>query len=293
MALNKIDTNISKQLNRWRNVVIFMCRQSRNAHVAQRPSTSEQEVTSEAAKKVTDSLVWSKNSPVSLLVETARKPQHNRTLELKKAAAQLSRSNESLKAHFIQKRTDRTAEEFLAKEPQTAKKLANLMSLNIAMVETKRPRSSSAPPRGMETDHSTMGTIDFKPQSNHSVRWQYKKTSEKETTGLEPSLKDAKDRQKSPLKSTQKVAEQPVVAAEHPQQKASEVESKPSKNDKITKTVNKLKIGSLTSLNSEDRQDWQNNLRKATETIQEPVSKNPNSLAKWKIGSRSIPRLDI
>ncbi|KAH8350702.1 hypothetical protein KR084_004468 [Drosophila pseudotakahashii] len=238
MALNKIDgvANISKQLNRWRNVVIFLSQQSRNAHVAQRPSTSEQEVASEAAKKVTDSSVWSKNSPVSLLVENARKPQHNRTLELKKAAAQLSRSNESLKAHFIQKRIDRTAEEFVAKEPQTAKKLANLMSLNIAMVETKRPRSSSAPPRGMETDHS----IDFKPQSNHSVRWQYKKSAKEEPSGL----KNAKDLQKSPLKNAQKLAEQPVVA-EHPQQKASEVESKPSKSDKITKTVNKLKIGKI------------------------------------------------
>jgi len=216
-----------------------MCRQSRNAHVAQHPVTSDKEVPTETAKKVTESLVWSKNSPVSLLVESGRKPQHNRTLELKKAAAQLSRSNESLKAHYIKKRNDRVAEELLAKEPQTAQKLANLMSLNIAMVETKRPRSSSAPPRRMETDHST-GSIDFKPQSNQSVRWQYKKIKESNSFD-EAGLKDAKDRQKAPLKNAQKLAEQSQVA-EQPQQKASEVDTKPKKTDKIARTLNKLKI---------------------------------------------------
>ncbi|XP_016963246.1 uncharacterized protein LOC108033433 [Drosophila biarmipes] len=292
MALHKIDgaANISKQLNRWRNVVTFMCRQSRNAHIAQHPLTTEKEVPTEPAKKVTESLVWSKNSPVSLLVETGRKPQHNRTLELKKAAAQLTRSNESLKAHYIKKRNDRVAEELLAKEPQTAQKLANLMSLNIAMVETKRPRSSSAPPRRMETDHAT-GTIDFKPQSNQSVRWQYKKPKEAKSFDEEGS-KDAKDRQKSALKSVQKLAEQSQVA-EQPQQKAAEVDSKLKKTDKIVKTVNKLKIGSITTPISEEKADWQKTLHKLTESPQDPIPKNLNSLAKWKIGSRSIPRLDI
>nr|XP_016931291.1 muscle M-line assembly protein unc-89-like [Drosophila suzukii] len=293
MALHKIDgvANISKQLNRWRSVAIFMCRQSRNAHVAQHPLTTDKEVPTETTKKVTESLVWSKNSPVSLLVESGRKPQHNRTLELKKAAAQLSRSNESLKAHYIKKRNDRVAEELLAKEPQTAQKLANLMSLNIAMVETKRPRSYSAPPRRMETDHST-GSIDFKPQSNQSVRWKCKKISKEANSFDEAGLKDAKDRQKAPLKNAQKLAEQSQVA-EQPQQKASEVDTKPRKTDKIVRTVNKLKIGSITNSSSEDKPDWQKSLHKPTEAPKEPIPKNLNSLAKWKIGSRSIPRLDI
>ncbi|XP_017081380.2 uncharacterized protein LOC108114782 isoform X2 [Drosophila eugracilis] len=287
MALNKIDgvKNISKQLNRWRDVVISMSHQSRNAHVANRPLPSEQAVAIEGPKKITDNLSWSKNSPVSLLVETTRKPQHNRTLELKKAAAQLIRSNECLKAHYIQKRNDRTAEELAAKEPQTAQKLANLMSLNITIEETKRPRSSSSPARRMETNYAT-GTLDFKPQSNQSVRWQYKRRSNEINSFDEAGLQNAKD-----LLKGLKKPEQPE-GTQHPQQKSSEEDSKQGSTMKTAKAVNKLQMGTLNDLNSEDGQDWRKSVRKQTEAT-EPISKNLNSLAKWKIGTRSIPRLDI
>ncbi|KAI8037969.1 uncharacterized protein LOC128253425 isoform X1 [Drosophila gunungcola] len=292
MALNKIDgaTNISKQLNRWRNVVIFLCQQSKNAHVVHRPVALEQVVASEAATKMTDNLIWSKNSPVSQLLETALKPQHNRTLELKKAAAQLSRSNESLKAHYIQKRNDRSAEDLLAKElltkePQTVQKLANLMSLNIAMVETKRPQSSSAPIRGMESDH-LIGIIDFKPQTNHSARWQYKMPSK------EADFKNAKKRQKSALKNAPTLTEQPEIV-EHSQQKNSDVKIKQGKPGKIAKTVHKIKKGSCTNIGSEDIQDRQKNQQKPCEILPDPITKNVKYQAKWKLGSRSIPCLDI
>ncbi|XP_016987046.1 uncharacterized protein LOC108050067 isoform X2 [Drosophila rhopaloa] len=290
MALNKIDgvTNISKQLNRWRNF-IFMCQQSRNAHVAQRPVASEPVVPSEATTKMTDNLVWSKNSPVSLIMETARRPQHNRTLELKKAAVQLSRSNESLKAHYIQKRNDRSAEELLAKEllakePQTVQKLANLMSLNIAMVETKGQRSSRMPARRMETDLPT-GIIDFKPQIKHSPRWQYTKPSK-------DAIKDAKDRQKGAMKNIPLLAKQTELV-EQSQEKTSDVENKNVKTEKIATTGNKLKMGFSTKAVPEDERDRQKILSKLADVIIEPVAKNLNSQAKWKFGSRSIPRLDI
>ncbi|KAH8262751.1 hypothetical protein KR026_011133 [Drosophila bipectinata] len=179
MALNKIEgvTNISKNLNNWRNVVVFVCQKSRNAHGMSPKVAEEKAAQSDAAsgKSMTKTTSFSKNSPVRLFFETAPKPTHDRTIELKKAAAQLSRSNDTLRAHYQQKRnTLKMVKEEV--KPQTSSKLTDLMAQNVSTTETSQQAPKKLASKSEDLNASPTSFVDFKPQKRSSGSWQITKS---------------------------------------------------------------------------------------------------------------------
>ncbi|KAH8329342.1 hypothetical protein KR074_008053 [Drosophila pseudoananassae] len=232
MALNKIEgvTNISKNLNNWRNVVVFVCQKSRNAHDFSPKVAEEKAAVSDAApvKSTMKTTSFSKNSPVRLFFETAPKPTHDRTIELKKAAAQLSRSNDTLRAHYQQKRnTLKMVKEEV--KPQTSSKLTDLMALNVSTTETSRqaPKKLSS----KSEDASPTSFVDFKPQKMHSASWQITKSPIK----VKKSKTEKKMRLECPKRPVEGNDSIPTVRSPQPKNRES--------RNLNSKSLNNLQMG--------------------------------------------------
>ncbi|KAH8325610.1 hypothetical protein KR067_002321 [Drosophila pandora] len=232
MAFNKIDgvTNISKNINNWRNVVVFVCQKSRNVHNVPQKVVEEGGVVSDVAKNVPKSSSFSKHSPVSLYFETAVKPSHDRTIELKKAAAQLSRSNDTLRAHYLNNRNAlKLVKDAQESQPQKSSKLTDLLAQNVSIAETIQ----QAPTKHSQSeDMNSNSYVDFKPQNQHKVYWQ---------TRLPKKVQNSK----SGKKLRPECPKRPVDDDHIPTIPSSQPERRQSKNIRVTESLKNLHMGKI------------------------------------------------
>lgn len=208
---------------------MFICQKSRSAHnLPQKEFAEEGAVVSDAAKKTLKTSSFSKNSPVSLYFETALKPAHDRTIELKKAAAQLSRSNDTLRAHYLNNRNAlKLVKDAQEPQPQKNSKLVDLLAQNISIAETipQTPTKKNYNEEMVSTSY-----VDFKPQNNHKVYWETKLSKKGSSAKIERNMR--LECPKSPVDND----DTPTIPSPQP-------ENPQGKNIKVSESLKNLQMG--------------------------------------------------